>query len=86
MNKVVSLEGPLECREGKLVLMIPLNAGGNELIECSKGISEVEGEFLKVEIPEWWAGVLRVEAGDRVIVQNTHGKFGIWAASPRPVN
>jgi hypothetical protein len=86
MNEVISLEGPLELREGQLVLLIPLNAGGSELIDCAKGISEVEGEFLKVEIPEWLAGVLRVEAGDRIIVQNTHGKFGIWAVNARPVN
>jgi len=86
MIEVISLEGALEVREGQLVLLIPLDAGGNGLIECAKGISEVEGAFLKVEIPDWLAGVLRVAAGDRVVVQNTHGKFGIWAVNARPVN
>jgi hypothetical protein len=86
MNAEISLEGPLEYRDGQLVLLIPIDAGGSELIECSKGISEVEGDFLKVEIPEWLAGQLRVVAGDRVIVGNVDGKFRVWAVNPRPVN
>jgi hypothetical protein len=86
MNEGISLEGPLEWRDGQLVLLIPLDAGGSELIECAKGISEVAGEFLKVEISEWLAGLLRVVAGDRVIVGNADGKFQIRAVNPRPVN
>jgi len=29
---------------GKLVLRIPLSAGGDQIIDCSKGISELDGE------------------------------------------
>jgi len=37
MNEVISLEGPLESQDGRLVLLLPRESGGNELIECSKG-------------------------------------------------
>jgi hypothetical protein len=85
MNEVLSLEGPLQIRNGHLVLLIPLDAGGYEILECSKGISQVDGEYLKIVIPEWLAGLLRVEVGDRVIVENPNGKFAIRAVHPRPI-
>jgi hypothetical protein len=75
MTEALELEGPLGCQNSQLVLLTPLDSGGNELIECSRGISVVEGEFLKVVIPEWLAGLPWVEAGDRVIVENTGGKI-----------
>jgi hypothetical protein len=41
MDEVVSLEGPVLKINGELVLMIPLDAGGSELVDCSRGISSV---------------------------------------------
>jgi hypothetical protein len=61
MDEELSLEGPVLRINGELMLLIPLEAGGAELMECSRGISEVQGEFLKIVIPEWLAGVLRIE-------------------------
>ena len=84
--EVVSLEGPVIKKDGQLMLLIRLSEGGEELQECSKGISEVEGTCLKIVIPEWLAGVLRVEEGDLVNINNLNGKFNIWAVNPRPVN
>lgn len=66
-------------------MRIPLDAGGNEFIECSKGVSEVKEGFLVVETKEWLAGILRVEAGDIVSVSNESGKFSITPVNPRPV-
>lgn len=63
--------------EGKLTLLIPLDAGGDKFIECSRGISEIQGEYLKVVIPEWLAGMLRIEAGHRVSIDNKDSKFNI---------
>ena len=60
MEEVMSLEGPVLKINGELVLIIPLFAGGDELVECSRGISQVQGDFLKIVIPEWLAGMLRV--------------------------
>ena len=81
-ENVTSLEGPVERLNGKLVLRIPLEHGGRELIECSRGISEIEGEFLRITIPEWLAGMLRIDAGSRVCVDNRNGKCNIQAVNP----
>jgi len=43
MENITSLQGPVEKIDGKLVLYVPLSAGGDQFIACSKGISEVEG-------------------------------------------
>jgi hypothetical protein len=82
---VISLQGPVERIEGKLVLRIPLEAGGNELIECSRGISEVEGDYLKITIPEWLSGMLRIDAGSMVSVDNRDGKCNIHSVDPLPI-
>jgi hypothetical protein len=73
-------------RDGQLLLLIPLDAGGEEFVECSRGISELEDGLLKIVIPDWLAGMLRIEEGDLVVISNANGKFGIWAAEPRPVH
>jgi hypothetical protein len=86
MEEVMSLEGPVFKVNGELMLLIPLADGGSELVECSRGISEVQGEFLKIAIPEWLAGMLRIAEGDFVCVHNTGGMFHINATSPRPVH
>jgi hypothetical protein len=83
MEDVMSLEGPVLKINGELVLIIPLSAGGEELVDCSRGISELQGEFLKIVIPEWLAGMLRIEEGDLVCVNNADGKFHIIASNPR---
>jgi hypothetical protein len=69
-----------------LVLFIPLSAGGEELIELSRGISEVEGEFLRITIPVWLAAVLRIEEGDLVCVRKAGGMFRIGLSEPRQVH
>jgi hypothetical protein len=86
MKEVTSLEGPVLKVNGELMLLIPLESGGAELMECSRGISEVVGEFLKIVIPEWLAGTLRVEEGDLVCVHNSGGKIHIRAAGARLVH
>lgn len=85
MDEAFSLQGPVERVDAKLVLRIPLNAGGDEFVECSRGISEVQGEFLTIVIPEWLAGMLRIEEGDLVNVSNANGKFNIQPVDPRPI-
>jgi hypothetical protein len=72
-----SLQGPVLKVNGKLTLMIPLDEGGAEFVDCSRGISEVEGACLKIAIPEWLAGMLRIDEGDIVSVSNWDGKLQI---------
>ena len=85
MENVMSLEGRVLKVMGELMLLIPLADGGSEMVESSRGISEVQGEFLKIVIPEWLAGVLRIEEGDLVCVQSD-GKLHIRELHGRTVN
>jgi hypothetical protein len=73
-DEVVSLQGPVEKIDGRFILRIPLESGGRELIDCSRGISEVKGGYLEITIPDWMAGMLRIDAGSIVSVDNRNGK------------
>ena len=72
-----SLQGPVLMVNGRLTLMIPLEDGGAEVAACSRGISEAAGPCLRIAIPEWLAGVLRIDEGDIVSVSNWDGKLRI---------
>jgi hypothetical protein len=85
VDNVTSLRGPIEKIDGKLTLLIPLAAGGDQFIECSEGISEIEGEYLKITIPEWLSGMLRIVEGSLVSVDNENGKFNIHPINPLPL-
>jgi hypothetical protein len=85
MDELISLQGPVEKIDGKLVLLIPLEAGGDRLITCSRGISEVDGDCLKVVIQDWLADKLRITEGSLVSVDNRNGKFNIQAVNPMPL-
>jgi hypothetical protein len=84
MDGFASLQG-VEKVDGNLVLRIPLAAGGEEFVECSRGVSEIKDGYLVIEIKEWLAGVLRIEPGDLVSVNNADGKLNITPVNPRPV-
>lgn len=85
MAEVTSLQGPVEKINGQLVLRIPLEAGGDQFIECARSISQIDGEYLTVRIPEWLAGMLRIEKGSLVSVDNGNGKFNIHPVEPLPL-
>jgi hypothetical protein len=68
------------------MVLIPLDAGGEDFVECSRRISELEDGCLMIVIPEWLAGMLRIDEGDLVMISNANGKFGIWASEPRLVH
>jgi hypothetical protein len=85
VEDVTSLKGPIEMVDGNLTIQIPLEAGGDKLIECSRGISEVREGYLRVVIRQWLADKLRIEAGDLVYVSNANGKFNIQPVNPRPI-
>jgi hypothetical protein len=70
VENVMSLEGPVLKVNGELMLLIPLADTSTEAIERSRSISEVKGEFLKIVIPAWLAGMLEIEEGDVVRVQS----------------
>jgi len=77
MADFISLEGPIESVDGKLMLRIPLAAGGDKLAILARGIGEIQGDYLQVVIQPWLAEKLRVSAGSLVFVDNKNGKFTI---------
>jgi hypothetical protein len=44
MAETVSLEGPVEIVDGKLAILIPLEAGGTVLAPFARGIGEIDGD------------------------------------------
>ena len=85
MKDVFSLQGPLQKEDNKLVLRIPMEAGASNFLECSRGIAEIDGEYLKIVIPEWLAGMLRINEGSVVSVDNANGKLNIHPLDPKPL-
>jgi hypothetical protein len=85
-DDVLTLQGPVEKIDGMLALLIPLNEGGDKFAECCRGISEVQGNTLKISIPESLAGMLRIEEGDLVSIDNANGKFNVRAVNARPIH
>lgn len=53
MEKVISVNGPVEKIEGKLKLRIPLTVGGRELAAYCASISQIAGEYLTIVIQDW---------------------------------
>jgi hypothetical protein len=54
--------------DGNLTLVIPLGAGGDELLEPSRGIGKVDGKDLKIVIPYWLADKLGLDDGSQGIL------------------
>jgi hypothetical protein len=84
MDKVTSLRGPVEKIDGVLMIRIPLGAGGSELQKSCRGISEIEGDFLKIIIQNWLAEKLGLRDGSIVAVDNQEGKFNIQLSTDQP--
>ncbi len=76
-SEYLSLEGPVERREGQLVLRVPLDAGGRKLQSVARTISFVENGNLVVLIPEWLAERMRLDEGSEVHVDDRWGKLNI---------
>ena len=77
MSQQILLEGPVELIDGKLILQIPLAAGGDKLAPLARGIGDVVGDDLVVVIQPWLAEKLRIGVGSLVHVDNCNGKFTI---------
>jgi hypothetical protein len=85
VETVLLLEGPVLKVNGELMLLIPLADVGAEVVERSRSISDTQGQFLRIAIPEWLAGVLDIEEGDLVRVESD-GMLRINAPSTGRVN
>jgi hypothetical protein len=85
VENILSLEGPVLKVNGELMLLIPLAEVSMEAVERSRSISEVQGEFLQIVIPEWLAGMLEIEEGDLVRV-DSDGKLDVKLPDPAFLN
>ena len=85
-DDVLTLQGPVERIDGTLALVIPLNEGGDKFVACCRGISDVQGDNLKIAIPEWLSGMLRIEEGDLVSIDNANRKVNIRPVNARPIH
>ena len=77
IKKVISIEGPVEKIGNKLILRIPLEVGGLDLLEYTRKIGKVEGDDLVIIIPESLAERLNISEGSMVNVNTEDGKFTI---------
>lgn len=76
----LSLRGPVDREGGKLVLRIPLAAGGEQLSIVARKISRVDGDDLVVTIPHWLAQKIGINEGSEIYVDDRNGKFNITKA------
>ena len=71
------MAGPVEEEDGKLVLRIPLAMGGGEFTHVTEGISEIDGPYLKITLPQWLVQKLDLRDGSRVAIDNKDRKFNM---------
>jgi hypothetical protein len=73
----VSVEAVVENLNGHLVLFVPLIAGGADLRSAARGISDIDGDLLKVVFPTWLAEDLKLKVGSRLVLDNGEGQLNI---------
>ncbi len=80
-SNYVSLQGPVERRQNRLVLRIPLDAGGDKLQLVAHATSFVEDRDLIVLLPEWLAQRMHLGEGSEVYIDDRWGKLNIARVS-----
>jgi hypothetical protein len=76
-EKYISLRGTIKLEGDKLVLRVPLNAGGEQINAVASGISVVDGDDLVIIIPPWLAEKVEISEGTEVCVDDRSGIFNI---------
>ena len=76
-GNIVEMAGPVEEENGKLLLRIPLFQGGEEFVHVTEGISEIDGPFLKIILPQWLVQKLDLREGSRVAIDNKDRTFNM---------
>jgi hypothetical protein len=59
------------------VVYVPLQKGGDRLAAATRGLSDIEGNQLKIVIPSWLAEDLAIKVGSIVAIDNPKGQFNI---------
>ncbi len=76
-NDFVALEGPVERRNGRLVLRVPLRGGGERLKLVTATTSYEEDGLLVVVLPDWLSSRLQLHEGSAVHVDDRWGRLNI---------
>ena len=76
-KEYVSVQGPVERRDNRFVLRIPLDAGGAQLRDVAQTTSFVEDDMLVVLLPEWLAERMHLLEGSEVYLDDRWGKLNI---------
>lgn len=75
--------------DGRLITSIPLKGDADNTLRksCSRAISEIDGESLRITIPIWLVETPRIEEGDWVSLFEEDGKLHIRVPGeePRPL-
>jgi hypothetical protein len=77
---MISLTGPVVEHEGFFWLLIPLEEGGKDFVECAKGVSLVENGYLKVFIASTVVEGIGIKTDSIVQIDNLNGKFNVRLA------
>lgn len=73
----ISLQGPVERRGDRLILRIPLHAGGDQLLRVAQPNSFVEDDKLVVPLPYWLTERMQLDEGSEVNIDDRWGKLNI---------
>ena len=76
-DEAFEMAGPVEEEDGRLVLRIPMVQGGHEFAHVTEGISEIDGPYLKITLPQWLVNQLDLRDGSRVAIDNRDRKFNM---------
>ena len=78
------ITGPVELVDDRFCLRIPLAMCGEELIQLTSRIAQVEGDTLKVVIPDFMMKFLNLRVGGLAVVDIVEGRFNIKSADWNP--
>ncbi len=78
------ITGPVELVDNKFCLLIPLQVGGDELVPLTVKIATVEGDTLKVVVPDFLMKLLNLRVGGLVTIDIVDGKFNIVSNEWKP--
>ena len=76
-NDYVSIQGPVERRGDRLILRVPLEAGGAKLRLVARATAYEEDGNLIVVLPDWLASRMRLDEGSEVHVDDRWGRLNI---------
>jgi len=85
MENTAYSEWPVVKANGELILLVPLTEAIGS-VTPSDSFLDVQGNFLKIVIPEWLAEMLEVGEGDFLRVSSAGGEFQIQPVQPPLVN